>query len=237
MLSRAASVEECTLRYKLLAGSAILALVAGWGAKADPIIFDPGGAHGWDFVANGGGLLLHVCTLNCLNSILGQAFSGPDTGTFTFGPADFLAGPEVAGVFSTNGTETFSYSSITDSDTASGMVTWNTIEDNTLFPTLRGSFLVTSSIGDSAFLNQFPVGSTADVEATVSITCSLTNLVAGSCPTNDQESTLFSGRVTDSPLPPHVIPGVPEPNMNPIFMLSLAAVGFYVSYTSRQQQS
>lgn len=195
--------------------AALLALAAGQ-SQAGEITLDPGGARAWDFTAIGGGQL-RVCTVNCIWPIVGAAYyvAGGDTGAFTFGPADFIAGPEVGGVFPANGTETFDFASAAG-DAVSGLVTWHTILDGSLSPSLVGTLDVLASVGDLA--GEYPAGSTADVIATVAIECSLSNLVAGLCPTGIQETPLATGSIN-----PRYTP-VPEPSS--LALLLMAGLGW-----------
>lgn len=161
-------------------------------------------SHGYDFVAVTGNSV-HVCTFNCLNDIVGPAYysGGPlgYSGQFTFGPAGFLAGPlNATGGFPTSAVETFEYHSLPSLDSLTGPVTWTLLDDNSLVPHLEGSLFVATSAGNAAFLADFPVGSTAFIDVSVKIECTLTNLVSGACPTNVQESTFSAGEILPRPV-------------------------------------
>jgi hypothetical protein len=87
-------------------------------------------------------------------------------------------GVEVGNLFpiASGGVETFSYASTTDSDMMSGTVTWPFIKDGTTSPQFDVNAILTvlSSSGDATFTGDFAVGSTAEIDFTVSVATTLT---------------------------------------------------------------
>jgi PEP-CTERM motif len=107
-----------------------------------------------------------------VNASITAGLSGPalydadPLGTYSFGAVTFTAGPNVAEKYAAGAnTETFTFTS-PDGDHLTANVHWNFIQDNTTNPKFFGTFTVTSSGGDAAFLNDFPVNGVGSIDFT-----------------------------------------------------------------------
>jgi len=160
------------------------------------------------FTSNGDGTI-SFSTIGFVSTGL-TTFQSPtgvlqDTGNSTFGAMSGSTGPEAGNLFpiTSGGAETFSYASTTDSDMMSGTVTWPYIKDGTTSPQfdVNAILTVTSSSGDATFTGDFPVGSTAGIDFTVSVTTTLTTLAG------QPSGSIVSGAFSSGEL----VPYVPEP--------------------------
>jgi hypothetical protein len=110
--------------------------------------------------------------------IAGHAFYRSDTGTYTFGSADFTAGPLAGGNYPASGTQPLTVT-FTDGDTASGSVTWSLLKDHSFAPDFIGTWAIASSSGDADFTTDFAAGSVADIDLVVVVKQTLDSLFEG----------------------------------------------------------
>jgi hypothetical protein len=199
------------MRFRLLA-AAPLALAAT-AALADPIYLN--GLSQTDLTLTSvGGLNLEVSTAG----VSGAASYLNDTGVFTLGAADFIAGPLHANVFPANATESFTYQATSEMDGdpahpdgVAGTITWARVDanGNGTVPILYGYLGLASVTGDTAFMLQFPPGGLAQVELYFPTECSVTKLVRDHCEATMEVAGFQGGFVGD---PPPNSTDVPEPS-------------------------
>jgi len=197
------------MNRKLPTGLALSAGLLLWASAANADMIGIGGAAGSiTFTSNGNGTI-SFSTAGFTSTGL-TTFQSPtgvlqDTGNSTFGAMSGSTGVEVGNIFpiTSGGMETFSYASTTDSDMMSGTITWPAIKDGTTSPQfdVNAVLTVTSSSGDATFTGDFPVGSTAGIDFTVTVVTTLTTL-AGQAG-GSTVSGAFSGG--------EIVPYVPEP--------------------------
>ena len=178
-------------------------------ARADEIGI--GGAAGTiSFTSNGDGTLSFSTSGFTAGSPL-ATFQSPtgtpqDSGGATFGAMSGTTGVESLGIFPLTGvTESFTFTSGTDSDVLAGTITWVGIKDGTTSPQfdVNSTLSVTSVSGDSTFVNDFPKGSTAEVDFTIANPTSgltLTDL-AGKTAGTSESFSFSAGQVTPVPEP------------------------------------
>jgi hypothetical protein len=213
------------MNRKLPSGLALSAGLLLWASAANADMIGIGGAAGSiTFTSNGNGTI-SFSTAGFTSTGL-TTFQSPtgvlqDTGNSTFGAMSGSTGVEVGNIFpiTSGGTETFSYTSTTDSDMMSGTITWPAIKDGTTSPQfdVNAVLTVTSSSGDATFTGDFPVGSMAGVDFTVSVATTLTTL-AGQAAGSTVSGAFSSGEV---------VPHVPEPASLSLLAVALLAFGGY----------
>ncbi len=215
------------LRPLVLLGlvAALLAGPVGWVSEAHADQIGVGGATGSiTFKSLGGGTLSFSTTgftaLTPLATFQSPDGNPVDTGTATYGSMSGTTGAEAGGVFSilSGGTETFTYTSKTDSDKLTGTVSWQGIKDNTKTPQfdVNSILVIKSSSGDSAFTSDFPVGGRAQIDFTIKGAITLTTLAAEKVGSTSKYQ--FSSGETN---------GVPEPSSLVLFGIGLIGLGLY----------
>jgi len=209
---------------KLPTGLALSAGLLLWASAANADMIGIGGAGGsMTFTSNGNGTI-SFSTAGFTSTGL-TTFQSPtgvlqDTGNSTLGAMSGSTGVEVGNIFSitSGGVETFSYTSTTDSDMMTGTITWPAIKDGTTSPQFDVNALltVTSSSGDATFTGDFPVGSTAGIDFTLSVTTTLTALAGQSA------GSTVSGAFSSGQIVPHV----PEPASLTLLGSALVGMGW-----------
>jgi hypothetical protein len=209
------------MNRKLPTGLALSAGLLLWASAANADMIGIGGATGSiTFTSNGNGTI-SFSTAGFTSTGL-TTFQSPtgvlqDTGNSSFGAMSGSTGVEVGNIFpiASGGMETFSYTSTTDSDMMSGTITWPAIKDGTTSPQfdVNAVLTVTSSSGDATFTGDFPVGSMAGIDFTVSVATTLSTL-AGQAAGSTVSGAFSSGEV---------VPHVPEPAS--LTLLGSALVG------------
>jgi hypothetical protein len=197
-----------------LNGGVVNADEIGLGAGTGGMEFGPNGSGGLD-VSSPAGIVI-AAPLATFQSPTGTVV---DSGSASF--SSFLGattGPESGGVFMFTSISpvTFQYTGAVDSLT--GTVTWAGIKDNGTTPEfdVGSTLLVTSSTGDPTFLADFPVGSLAEIDITISLEDSLSYVAAQ--PYEFVEDDEFSsGKIVPN------TSSVPEPNM--LIPLAVAMLG------------
>jgi PEP-CTERM motif len=212
------------MNRKLLTGLALAAGPLLWASAANADMIGIGGASGSiTFTSNGDGTISFSTTGFTSTGL--TTFQSPtgtlqDMGNSTFGAMSGSTGAEGGGLFpiTSGGMETFSYASTTDSDMMSGTVTWPDIKDGTTSPQfdVNAVLKVTSSSGDATFTGDFPVGSTAQIDFTVSLGTTLTTL-AGQPALSTASGSFSSGEI---------VPHVPEPASLTLLGSALVGLGW-----------
>jgi hypothetical protein len=199
------------MRFRVLIAAPLT--LAATAAFADPIYLNGLSQTDLTFTSVGG-LNLEVSTAG----VSGAASYLNDTGVFTLGAADFIAGPLHANVFPANATESFTYQATSemDGDPAhpdgiAGTITWARVDanGNGTVPILYGYLGLASVTGDTAFMLQFPPGGLAQVEVYFPTECSVTKLVRDHCEATMEVASFDGGFLAD---PPPNSTDVPEPS-------------------------
>jgi hypothetical protein len=181
------------------------------------------------FQTNGGGLV-NVNTNGV--SISGPATFQADSGAYTLGSKSFIVGPVSANRFPFTGsaTESFSYTSLSDSDHLTGTITWSFIQDNTTTPHFFGSLVVSTVTGDSAFSSTFAMGQTLPIDLiTQALACGCTLEDVANAATAPIRTTALVGSGTVNP--------VPLPAALPLFATGLGALGLLGWRRKRKAQA
>jgi hypothetical protein len=127
-------------------------------------------------------------------------FGGTDftTAGFNLAAVSFAASPLSSGTFlPIAATEGFTYAA-SDGDALSGTVSWTSLAvgpevASRLSAQLTGELTVDTSVGDSDFLNDFSVGSTADTVAYFVPPCPIDTLAAGGCGVTSEGGSFDGG--------------------------------------------
>jgi len=213
------------MNRKLLTGVALVAGPLLWASAANADMIGISGATGSiTFTSNGNGTVnFSTAGFTASASPFPLAnFQSPtgnpqDAGGAVFGAMSGTAGPEGSGVFpiTSGGTETVSYTGTTDS--LIGTVTWPDIKDNTTSPQFDvDAFLtVTSRSGSPTFTSDFPVGSKAEIDFTVTVPETLTSL-AGQPAWSTIYGSFSSGEI---------VPDAPVPEPASLSLLGSALIG------------
>jgi hypothetical protein len=200
---------ESAMRFLLAAPLALSATAA----LADPIYLNGLSQTDLTFTSVGG-LNLEIST----PGVSGTASYFNDTGVFTLGATDFIAGPLHANVFPANANESFTYQATSEMDgnpahpdSIAGTITWARVDanGNGTIPILYGYLGLASVNGDTAFMLQFPPGGLAQVELYFPTECSVTKLVRDHCEATMEVASFQGGFVAD---PPPNSTDVPEPS-------------------------
>ena len=154
----------------------------------------------FDFTGNGANSVT-VTTAG----LTGAAFFDADPttfGTYTFGPANFLAGPMNSNLFPAGGAaESFSYTATAGSpDSLAGTINWNFIQDNTPQPKFFGHLSITSISGTAAFLANFSQLS-ALIDFITNPMIGAPTLDALALTTGTATASISSGEVAPVPIP------------------------------------
>ncbi len=206
--------RKILMMLSALGGALLLGLASG--AHADQITFGPSTSGSLAFTGNGAGSVT-IAT----SGLSGDALfsdSPSDLGTFALGNASFTAGPVHNGLFPTSGTQSFSYTSTSDSDSLSGTVTWNTIQDNTPQPKFYGTVQITAVAGDTSFTNAFGAGKTAAIDFITNPLSSGGTLDELAWTTRAATATISDGQVA----------AVPEPGSLVLFGFGLMVLCAYL---------
>jgi hypothetical protein len=172
-----------------------------------------------DQVGLGGGVGTITFTSNGNNTIgfSTSGFTGPanfqiptgtvqDSGNFGLGAMSGGAGPVNGGIFpiTSGGTQSFTFTSTTDSDKLTGTVTWPAIKNGTSSPQFDVNALLSilTSSGDAAFVTDFPVGGHASIDFTVSLPGLTLEQVVSSTTGTGSSGNLTTGEVVGAPAPP-----------------------------------
>jgi hypothetical protein len=158
-------------KFSLSAGVAVLALYAGHAMAVEIVLGNNTSGH-YTFTGQGGG---HIGVASAGLTGTSEAFFLGDTGNYVLGPTTFTTGPEINGIFAASGTESLSVT-LSDSDTASGLVTWSQIKDGSLFPDFIGTWHITASSGDATWMPDFPASFTVPIDLVLTVPEFLSNL-------------------------------------------------------------
>jgi hypothetical protein len=184
------------------------------------------GSYGFQSLSGG---LVNVNTFGV--SISGPATFQADSGAYTLGNASFSVGPQNGNQFPATGnrTETFSYTSLSDTDALTGTITWSFIQDGTPTPHFFGSLLVStvSATSDAAFKATFTPGETLPIDL-------ITQALAGG---NTLEGVANGIIRTSAPVGSGTVPSTPLPAALPLFATGLGAIGLLGWRRKRKAQA
>jgi hypothetical protein len=160
------------MKTHVAATALLLGLAAPLGAVAEQITLGNSTSGSDDFTG-------HPPNIGVTSSgLTGHAFYRSDTGTYTFGSADFTAGPLSGGNYPASGTQHLTVT-FTDGDTAAGDVTWSLLKDHSFAPDFIGTWAIATSAGDADFLTDFAAGSIADIDLVVVVRQAIDTLFDG----------------------------------------------------------
>lgn len=198
----------------------VFAALGSGASRADYIaLFN--GPHTATFAADGSGGLMFSTSGVSQDTVFYTILGGTDfaTGGFKLAAVAFAASPLSSGAFRPiAATEGFTYAA-PDGDALSGTVLWTSLAvgpeaAGRLSAQLSGELAVDTSVGDTDFLNDFSVGSTADIVAYFLPPCPIDTLAAGGCGVTSEAGSFDGGAVVSA----QSVSDVPEPS-------SLATLG------------
>ena len=198
----------------------VFAALGSGASRADYIaLFN--GPHTATFAADGSGGLMFSTSGVSQDTVFYTILGGTDfaTGGFKLAAVAFAASPLSSGAFRPiAATEGFTYAA-PDGDALSGTVLWTSLAVGSevagrLSAQLSGELAVDTSVGDTDFLNDFSVGSTADIVAYFLPPCPIDTLAAGGCGVTSEAGSFDGGAVVSA----QSVSDVPEPS-------SLATLG------------
>ena len=205
----------------------VFAALGSGASRADYIaLFN--GPHTATFAADGSGGLMFSTSGVSQDTVFYTILGGTDfaTGGFKLAAVAFAASPLSSGAFRPiAATEGFTYAA-PDGDALSGTVLWTSLAvgpeaAGRLSAQLSGELAVDTSVGDTDFLNDFSVGSTADIVAYFLPPCPIDTLAAGGCGVTSEAGSFDGGAVVSA----SPSPTCPGPAVSPLG----AALGLLLS--------